>query len=85
MPSKTVATIETTGDGCVRLASLTDASKQEVWRYLATQREDLAIKLKEAAENPVVRILLEQHDATLVIEANILPRQLRASLAFITN
>lgn len=82
MPSKAIANTMP-NDGCLRLASLTDASKQEVWRYLATKRKDLAEKLKEAAENPVIKILLDQHDATLVIDAEILPRHLRASLSFI--
>ncbi len=82
MPSKAIAPTPM-NDGCLRLASLTDTSKQEVWRYLTNRRKDVASKLLEAAENPVVKILLDQHDATLVINADILPRQLRASLSFI--
>lgn len=81
MPSKALAQTPM-NDGCLRLASLTDTSKQDVWHYLTTRRKDLASKLLEAADNPIVKILLEQHDATLVISADILPRQLRASLSF---
>lgn len=82
MPSKAIAPTPM-NNSCLRLASLTDASKQEVWRYLTNRRKDVASKLLEAAENPVVKILLDQHDATLVISPDILPRQLRASLSFI--
>lgn len=81
MPSNAVVP-DAMNDSCLRLASLTDTSKQEVWHYLATRRKDLAAKLQEAADNPVIKVLLEQHDATLVIDAEILPRQLRASLTF---
>lgn len=78
MQSKHVAT-----DGCLRLGSLTDASKQAVWQYLATRRKDLAAKLLEAADNPVVKVLLEQYDASLVINAEVLPQRLRDSLSYI--
>lgn len=81
MPSN-AAIPNSMNDGSLRLASLTDTSKHEVWRYLSTRRKDLAAKLQEAADNPVIKILLEQHDATLVIDAEVLPRQLRASLSF---
>lgn len=71
-----------TTSSTLRLGGLTNDSKQRVWQHLINHHHDLAVNIQKASEHEVVKLVLQEFDGSLIIDANIIPEDIRRSLRY---
>lgn len=64
------------------LGALTEKTKQIVWGHLSIHEPKTAEALQKASSNEVIRTLLDEHDASLVIDSQLLPLNIKNQLCY---